>query len=316
MERCRRVLPVVAKPMRYYQMSGLSLASEMELPFALPTQQQGQADVLIRQRPVPERLEGAIHANPFWEMTARRMLLRLPGIGRFLANEGRQLDMDPEPGTDPADALPFLLSTCFGALLYQRGGLALHGAAVADEGRAYLFCGISGIGKSTLAAALCRIGCEFVADNIAAIDLAEHDRPFISPDGRYLQLFENSVQTLSIETACRGRVRNQIDKFFVNPDKIANHMPPLAAIYLLRDSSPRDQLGIQAMSRIDSAQTILNQNYRPDIALTLARTGRQIEITAAILRHAPLFKVTLARDLSQVETLAAQLRDHWRGCKK
>src|ERR1700744_4871356 len=144
------------------RISGLSERAQMELPGVVPFPvPSGSEDVRINRCPVPERLENSSACGPVWEMDETRFLLRLPGIGRFLATDGRTLDMEPAPETDPLDAIPFLLGMGFGALLMQRGGLVLHAAAVALDGRAYVFCGRSGIGKSTLAAALCKTGCRF-----------------------------------------------------------------------------------------------------------------------------------------------------------
>ncbi|MGH7881159.1 MAG: hypothetical protein ACREQD_16915, partial [Candidatus Binataceae bacterium] len=69
---------------------------------------------------------------------------------------GRDVAVETEPGSTDRDAAGFVLGAAFGILLYQRGALAVHGAAVTKDGRAVAICGASGAGKSTLAAALCR----------------------------------------------------------------------------------------------------------------------------------------------------------------
>lgn len=59
-----------------------------------------------------------------------------------------------------------------GRLLLRQlaGELALHGAAVARNGRAVLLLGRSGQGKSTLAAALCEAGASLLADDASCLD--------------------------------------------------------------------------------------------------------------------------------------------------
>jgi hypothetical protein len=54
-------------------------------------------------------------------------------------------------------------------LLSARGDLMLHAAALADSGRAYLLCGVSGRGKSTLADSLARQGAEVVGEDSVAL---------------------------------------------------------------------------------------------------------------------------------------------------
>ena len=64
---------------------------------------------------------------------------------------------DPAPGRDlyESDVRVFLLGSCIGALLHQRGILVLHAGAIHTDKGAVLFTGPWGIGKSTLLAASC-----------------------------------------------------------------------------------------------------------------------------------------------------------------
>lgn len=297
----------------------------MELPGVAPVPvPAGGEDVRIRRRPVPEHLEEATTRGPVWELDKSRFLLRLPGIGRILASDGCTLDMDPDPGTNPADAMPFLLGTGFGALLLQRGGLVLHAAAVAAGGRAYVFCGRSGIGKSTLAAALCQAGCHFVNDDVCAIGQDETGTPVLWPDGRRLKLFEESIACLDLDGQRRGVVRAGTEKHYVEPplpEKGGPDMPvqeidfpaPVAAIYILQDQKLPNEGGIEQLSPLNGAQALLDESYRPRLALAMARGSRQVAVTAAILSHAPVFRLTRPRDLRGLADTVAELQAHWRG---
>ncbi|WP_448192477.1 hypothetical protein [Azospirillum sp. sgz301742] len=298
-----------------YRIAGLTVAAEMELPGVVPlTAPPGEVDVHIRRRPVPDRLEGATIHGPVWEMEGRRFLLRLPAIGRFLAEDGRTLDMEPAPGTDPADAMPFLMGTGFGILLHQRGGMVLHAASVAAEGQAYAICGRSGAGKSTLVAALCQAGCNFVSDDVSAIALDDGGRPVLWPDGRQFKLFEESIAFCDLEEQRRGAVRTGIGKHYVEPPGPAGDGPvPLAAIYILRDQKPPLHAGIERLPPLDAAQALLNESYRPRMVLAMAKTSRQVAMTAAILRHVPVFHLTRPRDLDRLADTVTAVQAHWRG---
>ena len=307
------------------RISGLSVVSEMEMPGVAPVAvPAGSEDVRIRRRPVPEHLEEAITVGPVWELDKRRFLLRLPGVARILASDGCTLDMDSGPGTDPADAMPFLLGTGFGALLLQRGGLVLHAASVAANGRAYVFCGPSGIGKSTLAAALCQAGCLFVSDDVCAIGQDETGTPVLWPDGRRLKLFDESIASLNLDGQRRGVVRAGIEKHYVDPpspEKAGPEIParemdfpaPVAAIYILRNQAHSNEGGIEQLSPLNGAQGLLNESYRPRLALAMAPGSRQVDVTAAILRHGPVYRLTRPRDLRGLADTAAELQAHWRG---
>jgi hypothetical protein len=286
----------------------------MELPGSAPADvPAGKEDVRVCVCPVPERLQEIVDRGSVWELNGRQFLLKLPGIARFLVSDGRTVEVEPAPGTDLSEALPFLMGTCFGALLLQRGGLVLHGSAVALDGRAYVFCGRSGIGKSSLAAALCNMGCEFVNDDVCSVEIDEGGRPVILPDGRRLKLFEASVEKLELRGRECGMVRPGIGKHYVAPPGPASKgAVPLAAVYMLKDQKLPDTSGIEQLSLLVAADALLQQNYRPRLAMALARGSRQLEITAAILRHASVFNLTRTRDINKLRQTAADLTQQWR----
>lgn len=66
--------------------------------------------------------------------------------------------VEPAPGILHWRLEHRLLSTIVPTLLADRGDLMLHASAVVADGRAVLFCGPSGRGKSTLALVLARAG--------------------------------------------------------------------------------------------------------------------------------------------------------------
>lgn len=306
--------------MHFYRLSGLIVGAELELPGAIPwpPHQATEPDVLVRLGPVPDRLDRATRRGPTWELDDRHFLLRLPGIGGFLVKDGRLIHMEPAPGVDAADALPFLTGTCFGALLHQRGGMVLHASAVEVDGRAVAICGPSGAGKSTLAAALCGNGARFVSDDIAAIGLNGDRRPMVWPDGRLLKLADDSIARCGLEGRRADAVRTGTGKFYVEPAVPGADDPvPLGAIYILRDSQPPLAEGIERLKPIDTAQALLWQGHRPRLSLAMATTtgarpNLQVEMTTAIIAHVPVFHLNRRRDLNGLADSAAALQAHWR----
>jgi hypothetical protein len=298
--------------MLFYRISGLIVAADLTLPGASPLEgSPTAADVTIRRRPVPERLDNPTTINPFWMIAADRFLLTLPGIGRFLAVGGQELDMDPVGNAD-ADALPFLLGAGMGAILHQRGALALHAAAVEWRGRAYVFCGPSGMGKSTLAATLCRDGCRLAADDVSVIGLDAAGRPVAQPDSRMLKLLNNSIERLELAEQRRGAVRPPADKHYVDPPSGALDAPvPLGAIYVLRDAQPPLVPGLERLPAVSAAQALLLDTYRPRLALAHAADGRAMATTAAVLRRTPVFRLARSIGLDRLDQTAAELRAHW-----
>lgn len=112
----------------------------------------------------PEEMPG-----PQFEGSPGRLLFRTRTIADFLVEEGAQVHINPMWGVEPLKLWNLLFGGVTGALLIQRGVLALHGSSVEIPGGAVLFCGASGAGKSTLAGLLLRQGFRVLDDNIAAL---------------------------------------------------------------------------------------------------------------------------------------------------
>ncbi len=306
-----------------FRISGLMVSSELNLPGVDPVPAPlSQPDVRIRLRPVPGQLASPAQQGPGWELNANQFLLRLAGIGGMLCTDGHTVDLDPAPGIDPHEALPFVLGTGLGVLLVQRGGLVLHGSAVADaQDRAFVFCGRSGMGKSTLAAALCQNGTRFVNDDVCSVNLTDAGSPVIWPDGRQLKLLENSITHLKLAAQRRGEVRSGIEKFYVEPPPSPHEISTreagaplrLAAVYILKTDKLSSETVIERLSALESAQALHGQSYRRRVSLAMVRGGSQVAVTAAVVSRVPVFTLTRPSGLDHLAQTVTELRTHWSG---
>ena len=82
---------------------------------------------------------------------------------------GNLIEVDPRADYDPSMLGVYLMGTCMGAVMYQRGIMMLHGSCVTDGRRSVLLTGDSGAGKSTLAAEFLRRGWKLITDDVSAL---------------------------------------------------------------------------------------------------------------------------------------------------
>jgi hypothetical protein len=94
-----------------------------------------------------------------------------------------------------------LLEPVMAVLLHQRGHLLLHASAVARDGKVFAFLGNTGLGKSTLAAALHAQGYCFVADDIVAVRFDPELGPLVLPAPPRFKLAIESVAMLGRDPA-------------------------------------------------------------------------------------------------------------------
>ena len=301
--------------MHNYLICGLSVWSELVLPGAVPQSGSTAAvDVHVRRGATPTTLGDNAEHGPNWEMDGGACLLRIPRLARFLVVGGREITVELEPGATVHDTSAHVLGTALGILLHQRGTLVLHGAAVARNNEAIAICGHSGAGKSTLAAALCREGATFVADDISAIGFDDDHRPFVLPDGRQLKLWRETLENLELNAQPDDAVRAGFEKYFVTPpSSVAGEPLPLRAIYVLKQALPPAKKGIEAMSLADAMATLDREAYRPGLRARMGSASAVVAQGAMIMTHARMFRLIRPRGFeSMAETVDAVMR-HWDG---
>ena len=295
-----------------YLISGLHVSSELELPGAIPEPFQATTtDISIRCGPVPTALDGATASGPTWDMTGDTFLLRVPQLARFQITAGHDVAVEIEPGVTDRDAASFVLGAAFGILLYQRGALVVHGAAVAKDGRAVMICGGSGTGKSTLAAALCRGGCAFVADDICVVDLDASRHPMVLPDGRQLKLWKESINWLDLAQLRGEAVREPFEKYYIDPFDARVQPSPLSAIYVLREAQLRLKTGIERLALPDAMRTLDYEAYRPGLRAKFGQKPEMFAHAAAMLGHAKMFLLIAPRGFEHLRETVTALRAHW-----
>ena len=113
--------------------------------------------------------EGVLAARVGYE--GDEVIAEWPGTGCLRASrDGRSASFEAEAGASPRDLDKLRRGPVRLLVHHLRGGLALHGAAVAFGGRSVVLIGASGQGKSTLAAALCeQRGARLLGDDAVAI---------------------------------------------------------------------------------------------------------------------------------------------------
>lgn len=93
------------------------------------------------------------------------------GLATLIAErDGKNPRLTFRPGADPRDIEKIRRGSAWLLLRQLEGNLAMHGSAIAKDGKAIVFLGRSGAGKSTIAAAMCFRGAELLADDAVAIE--------------------------------------------------------------------------------------------------------------------------------------------------
>lgn len=162
--------------------------------------------------------------------------------------------------------------------------LALHGSAVSLKGRAYVFLGGSGAGKSTTAHALGVRGLRLVSDDMVLVDVA---RGLVLPGAPTVRLWRAELEeALSREPVSAGMREKH---WFKLPESWAAREPlPLGAIIELERAADADVGGVSSLREgLVARLALLAQCF--DLDEPWAQWSRtRMSLSGRLLARAPL----------------------------
>lgn len=276
--------------MHFYHAYGLGIHSELPIS-ALQSQPDAPRDISIRVGIVESlrdqdtnQASGALFSDDetcfYWREA-----------GKYAVRAGREIIVQPNAGANQEIVCFALTGTLLAVLLHQRGLFVLHASAVAIQGRAAIFLGEKGQGKSTMAAALYGRGHELVADDIVALSFAaasesptdeveaqpQPQMPMVQPGFPHFKLWPEAA------ASALGDDPHQLPRLFKGYEKrgrtvserFTRESLPLARVYVLENGAAPS---IEAMSPQDAMVHLITHSYG-------ARYGRQLLQGAAGSRH-------------------------------
>ncbi len=148
---------------KLYKAFGLIIESVLPIP-QIPVASGATADVRI----VPAKLRGVV--DPEAPTTAEGGAI-IPTLTDtiFRVTNGNLIEADIADGDSDSYVSVYLMGSCMGAILVQRGFMLLHGSCVTDGRRSILITGDSGAGKSTTAAEFLKNGWKLLTDDVTCV---------------------------------------------------------------------------------------------------------------------------------------------------
>lgn len=284
---------------------GITFDSEVPLPGRDPGP--GPADVEIRFGEVPGGIDDVRSEGVAYQAGPGVFRFAIPGMVSFLIRGGTEIVVDPAPGTHPDTVAVLLLGTPMGALLHQRERIPLHAAAVEIDGAAVLISGFSSNGKSTVAAALHRLGHRVVADDVCAIHA--DDGPVIAEPGpTELQLWKDGVRRLGMDTDYFLRARPELGRYRV-PVTTVDGPLPVSGIYVLGTHN-REGIEVDEIEHLGRVRTVLAQTRGSGYLEGLGAKASHFRTSMAVAKGVRLRRLVWPRGVSSVDDVRdALLKD-------
>lgn len=200
--------------MRRYRLYGLTMETELEFPQLVEEKSDvGVAPVIyVEETEVPEEV---IHSGKkLYEFGENYSWLKNDTV-RLVVENGERIGYQLTGGGWPEHLQTYILGYGMSMLAMQRGILAIHCSAVADENGAVLIAGESGAGKSTVTTAFLERGYRLMADDMAFVATAPGGSAMAYPAFPFQKLCRNVAMEKDYSLEEMIYIDEDKDKFLV-----------------------------------------------------------------------------------------------------
>ena len=227
----------------------------------------------------------------FYAAHENGILFYVPAIAIFSIQNGCTIFVSPMQDADEEIIRLYLLGTCMGVILMQRGTFSLHGSAVVIEDRAYAFVGHSGVGKSTLAAAFLSRGYSLMTDDVIAVSPAVGGGTVVIPGYPQQKLWQESLDSLGMESKTYAPLHREYSKFAVPVShNFCSVEVPLGGVFELNPGQ-EESLHIEQMKGLSRIPLLHNHTYRNMLIPLLGLEQSHFSASTSLVNQCPIYKV-------------------------
>lgn len=178
-----------------YKLYGLQIISDIEFPQLAVLSGGGGYDVEIAAGEIPQEILREEEAGRRFSVGFEKSWLSNDTC-RLFVESGSKIVYARKEGGVPAYLQTYILGWGMAMLAFQRGNLAIHCSAVADDRGAILIAGESGAGKSTITTAFLNSGYRLLADDMVWVEVVkdaetQREKAYAKPAFPYQKLCRN-----------------------------------------------------------------------------------------------------------------------------
>ena len=300
-------------PAYEYRAYGLRIRSDVALPFDSPPGSASEPDVVVRLGGVPAALPAG-SGEPIrfarWQARSGAFRIHMDGFARCLVTRGRDILIEPL-GDGDGDFAGFFVRLPFAVLLQQRGVSTLHAAAVGTGAGAALLLGPSGVGKSSLAAALVERGCSLLADDLTGVAPDAGHCPVALPAFAHLRLWAHTLDRMRWQGRARSRVRRGLEKYWIPAPRVCAEPLPVCAVFI-PEAGDRPSIGIEPLPPGRAFRALWEHTHRRRVMHAMGRRLAHFRALTGMVRRVPVVRVVRPRHPFLLEALAERIEAHLR----
>jgi hypothetical protein len=233
-------------------------------------------------------------------------------VGTFRITEGKLVEVDPRQSCTLSQLGVYIMGSCMGAVLHQRGLMPLHGSCVTDGAHAVLITGESGAGKSTLAAEFLSRGWKLLTDDVCAVSDPE-GAALIQPSYPSQKLWQDSLDHY-------GRPESDIHSLYFSEERekfgvdvrryFHSGTAPLSMIVQLIPTE--DPCSISQINAFTAIEQIMRNTYRL-FMIPREYQQRHFQRCATLAGKIPMMLLTRQNGVQCADKLYTLISDRLKG---
>ena len=289
-----------------YVLCGLKVESDLAFPelTAWDGPSDSPFDIEFRLGPVEPLWDRDDKGVKFHASGPDKIIFHIERAGRILIENGKRVVFDAHPDADDDRIRIEFIGTTQSMLWYQRGYLPLHASALLVDGRAIAIGARSHSGKSVIAAALTKLGCPLVADDMMVVDWSGQT-PVVLPGYQKLRLWKDACEELGLSDRTLANAHFVPGKFVLATAGSAPETPvPLTDLFILSGQRHK-ALTAEKLAPIQGLQHLLAATHMLDAARALGRQEQVFLGINAVLPNVRVWRATAPEGLEHSLEAAA-----------
>jgi hypothetical protein len=289
-----------------YKAFGLNIRSDFEIS-EMQEAVFEHPDVWITLSEVPREIDNPIREGVRYQLTDNEFLLNIDNVARYYVADGNSIRIEKRNGSTFQEVRLFLLGVVFSALLHQKGMVPFHASALLDDqGRSFLLCGRSGVGKSTLTAGFLKKGYRLLSDDVSVIKPSE-GRIWVYPSFPFIKLWKDVMEHVDFSTEGGTRLRDPLEKYGYRVEESFYPEPaPLENVFVLHVHN-KEEYKTEQLKGTEKFNALKNQTYRFQFVTDRNRPVHFTELNK-MAQSVAVYRVTRPQAPMEMERLFEVIR--------
>ncbi|QAA34722.1 hypothetical protein [Clostridium manihotivorum] len=295
----------------YYRVYGLNVKSEVVLPelINISETEDLEVDIEVTYGSMNEEILESLEKGITHGFIANEMWFSIDNIATYYIYDGKNIVVEPFEAAESEHVKAFLLGSAFGMLLYQRDLIAIHGGTIVIDGKAVIFTGDTGAGKSTLTAALRQRGYRFMADDVSVLRDISKDGIVIHPAYPQQKLCRDTINKLGGSHTDFRKLNDDRDKYII-PVQDSFYKEPLK-LGALVELSVGDNASLEISEVLGSEKliTLMKNIYRIEISQFTGISRKYFRDCVQVAKEIPIYKVVRPKGENTIDEIISILEN-------